>query len=404
MPNDFLHDLTERGIVLADMPAVFDSVLPPDRRRNFSLPGGCPSQEALWQATEGRMLREVTQPTFATDLAQTLVWREHVMIDVATSLGCACSGSLHQVGPRCGRVAIMALEPPRADQPVVVYHPEFAAQDPEPSAPQSRNGDGLPSQPPSPAPDDAPAWAHEPSVEPPAVGTRTKKGARLPRAYLAKRRHAVGYVPEPEDIAEEVTQTAETGPTPERAVAPNEPEEVALPIEVHIEPEAQNEFAPPQEEGEDVEIIAVDLALAATIEEVAEQEVRAETAPEPALVDLAEPESPAAEEPVISGEAPATEAAAEPPAVEHAVQVDEPPPPEPLPDVPLRVEVEIDEEGIEPSAMAAAEREVVGVEIPEAPIEPAREVTRSRSWGDLLIAIWLVLVASAVIASLLWRR
>ena len=35
---------------------------------------------------------------------------------------------------------------------------------------------------------------------------------------------------------------------------------------------------------------------------------------------------------------------------------------------------------------------------PEIPVEPRR------AWGDFLIALWLVLVASAVIAALLWRR
>jgi hypothetical protein len=28
----------------------------------------------------------------------------------------------------------------------------------------------------------------------------------------------------------------------------------------------------------------------------------------------------------------------------------------------------------------------------------------ARSWADILIALWLVLVASAVLATLLWRR
>jgi hypothetical protein len=72
---------------------------------------------------------------------------------------------------------------------------------------------------------------------------------------------------------------------------------------------------------------------------------------------------------------------------------------------PLRVEVEIVEE-------VAAQTEVVATEIiiheemPEAAADVVLRTTPSaeREWGDLLIALWLVLVASAVIASLFWRR
>ena len=41
-PTELLAAFDARGIVLGDQPTVFDGVLPPDRRRHFSLPGGVP--------------------------------------------------------------------------------------------------------------------------------------------------------------------------------------------------------------------------------------------------------------------------------------------------------------------------------------------------------------------------
>ena len=52
---------------------------------------------------------------------------------------------------------------------------------------------------------------------------------------------------------------------------------------------------------------------------------------------------------------------------------------------------------------------VLGLGVMLLPAQPAQAPlkvvkTPLRAWADLLIAVWLVLVASAVIASLLWRR
>jgi hypothetical protein len=78
---------------------------------------------------------------------------------------------------------------------------------------------------------------------------------------------------------------------------------------------------------------------------------------------------------------------------------------------PLRVEVEIYEET---AALVAAPdvgaTEVIVNEEPIALADAAEAAPQEAAaqpgsaWGDLLIALWLVLVASAVIASLIWRR
>ncbi|MGQ0539598.1 MAG: [Fe-Fe] hydrogenase large subunit C-terminal domain-containing protein, partial [Gemmatimonadaceae bacterium] len=195
-PDEVIRWLDERGILVRDLPTVFDSVVPPDRRRWSSLPGGSPSQDALWRSGDGRMLREVTKASFAADLAQTLVWREHVLIDVAPAVGCPCSGSHAAPGSSGGRASVMAVEPPRAAAPVVPYVSGIARLEAKPSPPRppqngevaadlpvppsrSRLGDGTPAG----MPDGNRVQAHAHSARDTAVSDAAVRG--LPRAYLA---------------------------------------------------------------------------------------------------------------------------------------------------------------------------------------------------------------------------
>ena len=118
-PADFFADIAERGIALSEQPLVFDSIVPPDRRRWSSLPGGVPSPDVLWNEADGRTLVEIDPDDVSTDLAQHIITREHVLLDVAPSLGCVCSGAIASLKPRSARVAVTALEPPRAFGPVI---------------------------------------------------------------------------------------------------------------------------------------------------------------------------------------------------------------------------------------------------------------------------------------------
>jgi hypothetical protein len=118
-PDAFLGELAEHGISLAEQPLVFDSIVPPDRRRWCSLPGGVPSAEVLWSDTDTRTLVEIERDDVSTDLAQHIIARDHVLLDLAPSLGCACSGAIPSLTPRSARVAVTALEPPRALGPVI---------------------------------------------------------------------------------------------------------------------------------------------------------------------------------------------------------------------------------------------------------------------------------------------
>lgn len=118
-PNDFLADLADHGIALSEQPLVFDSIVPPDRRRWCSLPGGVPSAEVLGSETDARTLVEIERDDASTVLAQHIITYEHVLLDLAPSLGCACSGAVGPVPSRNARVAVTALEPPRALGPII---------------------------------------------------------------------------------------------------------------------------------------------------------------------------------------------------------------------------------------------------------------------------------------------
>lgn len=119
--HDFLRLLVNRGISLTRQPAVFDSVIPPDRRRFFSLPGGCPAPKALETRAPDRRLVTITDDAFSTELAELLLGGENVLVDLSPRLGCTCCGGPatgDHWGPS-GREEIIQLEPPRALSPIL---------------------------------------------------------------------------------------------------------------------------------------------------------------------------------------------------------------------------------------------------------------------------------------------
>lgn len=150
-PLEFLRLLDERGIVLARQPAVFESVIPPDRRRHLSLPGGCPSPKALETRAPERRLVTITEDAFATELAEQLLGREPVFVDVSARLACASCGGFggrdHR-GP-VGRDEILRHEPPRTHTAVVDHDVPLAlAIDPAGTLPMMVPGAARPVAPP----------------------------------------------------------------------------------------------------------------------------------------------------------------------------------------------------------------------------------------------------------------
>jgi len=170
-PMQFFGVLTQLDIDLHAQPEVFESVLPPDRRRHRSIPGGAPTSEML--ASEGgtHTLEEIITEDWKTELAQRLLFRDRALFDVAPSLGCHCSGARPGVAPRDARPLVVALEPPRAGSDVI---------DPNVAVDVDRALPLIPSRPretrdvvplavvPPPPPDERPAEPSAPPAPPPA--------------------------------------------------------------------------------------------------------------------------------------------------------------------------------------------------------------------------------------------
>jgi hypothetical protein len=122
-PEELIATFADHRIVLEEQPAVFDSVLPPDRRRYRSLPGGLPTADMLWSNdNDGRGPRSVVElygDELPVELAQHLLAGKPVLIDVAQKLGCVCAGAVPNVDPMHARAQVTELEPPRASHPVL---------------------------------------------------------------------------------------------------------------------------------------------------------------------------------------------------------------------------------------------------------------------------------------------
>jgi hypothetical protein len=213
-PGTLIGMLAERQIVLDEQPRVFESIIPPDRRRYFSQPGGVPSAERLWTDLGARALVDVESDDFVSEIADHLLAGAHVLMDVAPRLGCVCSGAIAGTPAREARASVVALEPPRSSAPVVEEQIPLNLDLPIPAVPRTPVdvvlGSRTPSSPlglPTPL---GPPGAHRntPTVTEPRVPrtppppparpitggvvptARHADGKSLPRTYVARRRHS----------------------------------------------------------------------------------------------------------------------------------------------------------------------------------------------------------------------
>jgi hypothetical protein len=108
LPPVLLGRLLEAGIVPEHQPRYFEEMLPPDRARYASLPGGLPEPGRLHQEA-GARLREAAAATLRA-VALSYESSEPVVIDLETASGCVCARD---------RFAATQLEPPRSREPVV---------------------------------------------------------------------------------------------------------------------------------------------------------------------------------------------------------------------------------------------------------------------------------------------
>ena len=204
-PDELMSAFTERGISASTQPTEFDSVLPPDRRRYYSEPGGLPSRHVLRHLPMPVELVELKTPDFVVDLAQHLLSSSRALIDVSLPLGCCCSGASGGVAADAARARVREHEPPRAPSPVV-DHSVSIVIDSTPSDGSSSSRRETPAQVVEP-----PATTREITPEPalisvettprrrspaglarPVLGAmplrRAEAGRQLPRAYVARRR------------------------------------------------------------------------------------------------------------------------------------------------------------------------------------------------------------------------
>lgn len=118
-PEELRSIFTTQRISVNDQPEVFDDILPPDRRRFLSMPGGCPAPEQLWHRCNERVAVDLEARDLPVDLGQMLLSSQSLLVDVAPVLGCACSGVTTSTTGRMARIAVASIEPPRATASVI---------------------------------------------------------------------------------------------------------------------------------------------------------------------------------------------------------------------------------------------------------------------------------------------
>ena len=82
-PPELLALCRERSVSPAAQPQLFESIIPPDRRRSLSMPGGAPSDDALRERRPGRSVAELSAEDPLAELADRLIARANVLVDLA---------------------------------------------------------------------------------------------------------------------------------------------------------------------------------------------------------------------------------------------------------------------------------------------------------------------------------
>jgi hypothetical protein len=274
-PDELLAIFADHQIAIEEQPDYFDSVIPPDRRRYRSQPGGLPTTDMLWSA-EGngtiaaRSLVELFGDELPVELAQHLLAGKPSLIDVAPTLGCVCSGATADVDAMHARARVAELEPPRATHPILdetivtemsLSLPATPRNAIDPAFPQasavsaSAEEQSVPNGPPPFSRDESaqiprvPRRETEtsPSAHPPHSGrryspahgvarltgvglptARDADGRQLPRTYVARRRPPTRLSRTSTDVEAPIAPSAQQPRAPEPP-APSEKEEPPTP-------------------------------------------------------------------------------------------------------------------------------------------------------------------------------
>jgi hypothetical protein len=117
-PAELLEAFVEHGIVLGAQPKSFEALVPLDRRRFYSLPGGTPAHDHVERSAQ-RSLIELAGDDVVLELTQQLIEQTPALLDLSVPLGCACAGAGEHALRGKSRPALLLLEPPRARQKVL---------------------------------------------------------------------------------------------------------------------------------------------------------------------------------------------------------------------------------------------------------------------------------------------
>jgi hypothetical protein len=117
-PAELLEAFVEKGIVLGTQPKSFEALVPLDRRRFYSLPGGTPARDHVERSSH-RALIELAGDDVVLELTQQLIEQTPALLDLSVPLGCACAGAGEHALRGKPRPALLLLEPPRARQKVL---------------------------------------------------------------------------------------------------------------------------------------------------------------------------------------------------------------------------------------------------------------------------------------------
>ena len=200
MPESLIAMLAERRIMIDDQPRVFESIIPPDRRRYRSQPGGAPSADTLWNELGARSILEIEGDDFVAEIAQHILGGKNVLIDASTRLGCVCSGAVHGRSVKDARPQVVAFEPPRSTTPVVEEQAPIDLELHVPAAPRTPV-DVVAVPPTQSPPTSAPAQTYAPiavarGAATGVVSTATPPGGEMPFGHRIS--PVRGYSPLPE--------------------------------------------------------------------------------------------------------------------------------------------------------------------------------------------------------------
>jgi hypothetical protein len=144
-PAALLRSLAKRSINPASQSTTMDERVARDGRRFYSLPGGAPAPNWIYAERRGPAVLEPESADYIAEVANHVAKRERCVLDIATRLGCACSGAVVGAQWSQARAAISAMEPERAVHEVLDHELQVdVAAMLEPWTGTAEDGDATP--------------------------------------------------------------------------------------------------------------------------------------------------------------------------------------------------------------------------------------------------------------------